>query len=256
MSRQHGDLVAAIVVATTCGVLTLLAPGDSAVRLVVALPLLFVLPGYAVTAALFPKRSLGIPEQVLYSVGLSLAVVMVGGFALHWTPWGLQAESWVIFLFCVTLGASVIARMRRRRGWSVVTTPLNVGLDSRQGLLLGLAALVVVAAVGLSRTPMPPQGIQGYTLLWILPAGDGNPNAVRLGVSSREFTPTEYRLQVLVEGQIAQEWPALQLAPGEEWETAVSVPGNSSNTRTVEATLYRLDAPSVVYRRVTLRRGN
>ena len=256
MSRQPGDLVAAVVVAATCGVLTLLTPGDSAVRLVVALPLVFVLPGYAITAALFLRRSLRIPEQVLCSVGLSLVVVIMGGFALHWTPWGLRAESWAIFLFCVTLGASVIARMRRRRGRPVAATPLNVGLDSRQGLLLGLAALVIAAAVGLARTPMPPQGIQGYTLLWILPASDGNPNAVRLGVSSREFTPTEYRLQVLVDGQIAQEWPALQLAPGEDWETAASVPGNSSNTHTVEAMLYRLDAPNDVYRRVTLRLGN
>lgn len=254
MPRYSGDLVTAVVVAATSGALTLLAPDTLAVRVVAALPLVFVLPGYAITAALFPRRTLGIPEQVLCSVGLSLVVVIMGGFALHWTPWGLQAESWAIFLFCVTLGASVIAGMRWHRGWSVAVTSLNIGLDSRQGLLLGLAALVVVAVVGLARTPMPPRGIQGYTLLWILPAGEGNPNAVRLGISNNEFALTEYSLRVLVDDQIAQEWPAIQLAPGQKWETTAVVPGKSSSV--VEALLYRLDAPNDVYRRVTLRRSN
>ncbi len=256
MSRQPGDLVAAVVAAATCGVLTLLAPGNPAVRLVVALPLVFVLPGYAITAALFPRHSLGIPEQVLCSVGLSLVAVILGGFALNWTPWGLRAESWIALLFCATLGASVVAMLRRRRSWPIAVMPSSVGLEGRQGFLLGLAALVVVAAVGLALTPMPSQGIQGYTLLWILPASDGDPNAVRLGISSMEFTSTHYSLQVMVDGQIAQEWSDIQLAPNEKWESTAAVLGKSSGSRLIEAVLYRLDSPSVVYRRVTLRRGN
>jgi hypothetical protein len=256
MSRQPSDLRAAIVAAIASGALVLLIPANSTVRLVFALPLLLLLPGYALTAALFPRRSIGIPEQVLFSVGLSLSVVVVGGFALHWTPWGLQAGSWAVFLAGVTVGASMLAAVRRRRGLSATTRPLNIGFDSRQGLLLALAAVVIAVAVGLGRTPMPPQGIQGYTQLWILPADNGNPNAIRLGISSKEFTATGYRLQVEMDSQIVEEWPVIQLAPGEQWETTIVLPGDSSSSGVVEAVLYRLDASDVVYRRVTLQHDN
>ncbi len=256
MSRQPGNLVAAIVIAAISGAIILLVPSTLVVRLVAALPLLFLLPGYAITSALFPKRSLGIPEQLLFSVGISIAVVIVGGFALHWTPWGLQAGSWVALLFSVTLVASLVADTRWQRTAPISGMPLNFALDSRQGLLLGLAALVITAAIVLARTPLPPQAIQGYTQLWILPASDKDPGAVRVGISSMEFTPTEYRLQIMVDDQVLQEWPTLQLGPGEDWETSVLLPKNSSHTRIVKALLYRQDDPSVVYRRVLLRQGN
>src|SRR5512147_552860 len=99
MSHRLSNLVVVVVIAAISGAMVLLLPGTQTVRLVAALPLLFFLPGYAITAALFPKRSLGIPEQVLLSVGVSMAVVIVGSFILHWTPWGLQTRSWIGLLF-------------------------------------------------------------------------------------------------------------------------------------------------------------
>ena len=118
---------------------------------------------------------------------------------------------------------------------------------------MGLATVVTLGALSLARTPMPAPDIQGYTLLWIQPSGERIPIAVRLGMSSQELTSTGYRLQVKVGNQIIQEWPAIRLMPGEEWETTILMPVNSSSTAVVEAVLYRLDAPSVIYRRVMLR---
>lgn len=250
MSHRLSNLVVTVVVAAISGAMVLLLPGTQVVRLVAALPLLFFLPGYAITAALFPKRSLGIPEQVLFSLGVSIAVVIAGSFALHWTPWGLQARSWVGLLFCVILVASFLAAKRWQKTGPVSGTPFNFVLDVRQGLLLGLAALVITAAVVLARTPLPPQGIQGYTQLWILPVSNDNPATVRVGISSMEFTPTEYSLRVLLVGEVVQEWPTIQLQPGEKWETNVILPENSIGK--VEAVLYRLDTPNDIYRRVTL----
>lgn len=250
MSHRLSNLVVVVVIAAISGAMVLLLPGTQTVRLVAALPLLFFLPGYAITAALFPKRSLGIPEQVLLSVGVSMAVVIVGSFILHWTPWGLQARSWVGLLFSVILAASLLAAKRWQKTGPVTGTPLNFTLDIRQGLLLGLAALVIAAAVVLARTPLPPQGVQGYTQLWILPASDGNPDTMRVGISSMEFTPTEYSLRVLLDGEVVQEWSTIQLQPGEKWETNAILP--ESSTGKVEAVLYRLDAPNDIYRRVTL----
>jgi Protein of unknown function (DUF1616) len=240
-------------VAAASAGLILLVPIHPALRLVLALPLVLFLPGYAITAALFPKRPFGLPELLLFSVGLSLTATIIGGFVLNWTPWGMQTKSWAILAAGVTVGASLVAAMRQRRAQPVVAAPVKIGLDVRQGLLLGLAAIVAGAAIGLAQTPMPSSGVLGYTLLWLLPAGDGNPQAVRLGMSSQELTPTTYRLQLNVDGQVVREYSPITLVPGDEWEDVVELTSESS---IVEALLYRLEAPEIVYRQVWLRRGN
>jgi hypothetical protein len=140
--------------------------------------------------------------------------------------------------------------------------PLLVGLgQSRTGvrayeaLLISLSALMVVAGLRLARTPTPAQGFQGYTLLWILPADEKADDAVRLGLSSNEFDATSYKLQLEVNDLILREWPAITLRPGQQWETSVVLPAAQTKDERVEALLYRLDAPDVVYRRGLLWRG-
>jgi uncharacterized membrane protein len=201
-----------------------------------------------------PRHSsptLGIPERLLFSVGLSLAIAVLGGLLLNWTPWGLQAESWALLLGGTALSASGLALIRRR-GFVVGPTIVGTGLGFPQILLLGLAALVVVVAVALARTPSSQQGLQGYTMLWILPSGDADQNTVRLGVSSMEFTTVKYRLQVEVKGQIAHSWPVIELEPGEKWEMTIDLPTEQYGSQPVEAVLYHADTPGSVYRQVTL----
>ena len=91
-------------------------------------------------------------------------------------------------------------------------------------------------------------------MLWIQPVGHENKNAVRLGISNLEFIPTKYKLQAMADNQIIQEWSDIQLTPGERWEVTITIPLHSSQISTVEALLYRLDAPDVIYRRATLQR--
>jgi uncharacterized membrane protein len=228
---------------------TLLGLHDAMLQVLIALPLVLVLPGYAISAAIFLKHRLGVPERLLFSVGLSLAVAALGGLALNITPWGLSAGSWAVLLGSVTLGASVVALARRRERLWVSTGHSRVGLRAYEVLLLGLAALVVVVGLRLARTPVPSQGFQGYTFLWILPANENAHDAVRLGVSSNEFAATSYRLQVKVNDAILREWPVIELAPGEQWEATVVLPAAQAQDERVEALLYRSDAPDTVYRR-------
>jgi hypothetical protein len=103
--------------------------------------------------------------------------------------------------------------------------------------------------------PTPPSGVSGYTLLWMVPAGDGNANDFRLGVNSQEFEAATYRLQVNVGGRPLREWPELKLAPGDSWESPIGLPSDRAGAGSVEAVLYRSDDPGTVYRRVELRLG-
>ena len=255
MSGQADErFIKAVAVVSVISALVLLVATSPAIRVAFGLPFALVLPGYAIVAALFPQRALGIPERLVLSIGLSLAVAALGGLLLNWTSWGLRVESWAVLLCATTCLASVIAIKRRRRSPAVTSMPVGIGLSGRQALLLGLAAVVVVAAIGLARTPAPQQSVQGYTLLWMLPSDDGNPNTVRLGVECMELAPTPYRLEVKVDGRIAQEWSSILLKPGAKWENRIVLPAGFGSG-TVEAALYRLDDLQSVYRQVILRLG-
>lgn len=252
MSRKSVDLAVVVVAAVAALLVTLAAVENAAVRTLFALPLVLVLPGYALIAAAFPRRDLGVAERLAFSAGVSLAVAGLGGVVLNWTPAGLQADSWALLLGGVTLGASEVAAYRRRGQPAVAPARAGVGLGGGQWLLFGLAALVIAGAVGVATVGANRQPRSGFTQLWMTPASEDRQDAVYLGVTSLEVTAVRYELQVVIGGAVVREWQPLELAPGERWVTRVELPAPEPGLRTVEAVLYRLDNPESVYRRVQL----
>ncbi|MDQ3811422.1 MAG: DUF1616 domain-containing protein, partial [Chloroflexota bacterium] len=63
----------------------LVAAGLVPVAALVGLPLVLFLPGYAFTSTLLRDEATGFAERLLFSLGLSLAMSMLGGFVLNWT---------------------------------------------------------------------------------------------------------------------------------------------------------------------------
>ncbi len=256
MRRRPSDLILAAIIAGLIVTIILAMPNRPILRVISALPLVLILPGYALTAAFFPARSLDIPEYVLFSLGLSLAVTAVAGLALHMLGLSLQANTWAITLTAITVVACLIGMWRRRR--PVAATPARVPVRPglREALFFGLAIVVIGAALYLTRLPTPPTNVSGYTQLWLIPASDGNPSSLRVGVDSKEFATTSYRLQVTVNGRVVNEWPDLQLAPGGSWQFPIELQANQPAFTLVEAALYRLDDPTTVYRQVRLHMEN
>src|SRR3954451_13240060 len=84
-------------------------------RLVLALLLVVLAPGYSVMLAACPGPSIAGTERLVLSVGVSMALAVLGGLLLNWTPWGLRPESWVVLLSGVTLVAAVVAVARQRQ---------------------------------------------------------------------------------------------------------------------------------------------
>lgn len=249
MNRKPGDLPVVMVLAGAGVVVTLLGVANPLARALFALPLVLVLPGYALLAATFPRRALDGTARLALSVGVSLAVACLGGFLLHWTPAGLRAESWALLLGGVTLGAGAVAL--GRRGPAAPVTRLAGRPGPGQWLLFSLAALVVAGAVGVAVTGARQQRAPGFTQLWMTPANDAaRDDTVYLGVNSFEAVAARYNLQLVVGGDIVREWQALELEPGGRWVVRVELPALEPDIRTVEAVLYRLDDPETVYRRV------
>lgn len=114
MYHESVDLLLVSVLAVTAMVLATLGWTDSSLRVLFALPLVLVLPGYALAEALWPKRMfLTRSERVLFALGLSLLAAIIGGLTLHAGGWGLYPNTWALFLGGLTLVGSMVALLRR-----------------------------------------------------------------------------------------------------------------------------------------------
>ena len=256
------DMLVVIMLTIVAVVLVFIVPSDWLPLRILTLPLAFVLPGYALMCALFRKQTLGNAERLIFSLGLSLSIVILGGLALNLTPFGLQARSWAVFLGVVTLGASAVAILRQRRqGEAAEGWPGFKGMQFtfRQGLLPGLAVLLVGGAFAVSIIGAQLQPRSGFTRLWMLPASGTAKaeDAVSLGLSNKESTPMEYRLTLEINGKVIKEWSAIDLSPNQQWEATLALRQSLSGSSTtapakIEAILYRTSNLKTIYRYVVL----
>ena len=237
-----------VMVLAALGMLTTALPIDHVLaRAAVGAPLALLLPGFALTEACLSRGRLGGLERFVFTVGASLAITILGGVALHLTPWGIQPRAWALLLGSVTIGASVVAlgrsrpddvAPRRARGERNGPAPV-IPLALAGALALGA---VIVATQGARRQP-----VEDFTVLAIAPLA-GEPAAVTISVHNREGTTTGYRLEARQAGAVTRAWPAIDLEPEERWEETVVWPTPPSDP--VEVVLYRAAAPAEPYRRV------
>lgn len=256
MKHKSVDLLLVVGI-TLVAVVAFIVPSGNIPGHILMMVLVLVLPGYASISAIVAKQTLGVSETLVFSLGLSLVITILVGLILHLTPFGLQSDSWIVLLCGITFAASAIAFIRRRGQTAPAIRRLSmgsIGLSLRQVLLLTLALVVLSGAVVISIVGAIRQPFPGFTQLWILPAGGTSPkNAVRLGINNMESTPTDYRLDVSVNGKVVKSWPSISLGLQEKWETTLVLPQvKPANSVEVEALLYRIDASTKLYRHVVL----
>lgn len=244
--RDHGDLRLIVAVALLCAVLALLIPLDG-IALVFAVPLVLILPGYAITAAAFARRKLAWPQFLLFSIALSLAVLILGSLLLNYVG-GIHPLSWALLLVAVVFAACRVAALRRgktgtRPSWP---RPRLRGLEVAM-VLGGVAATVVALAIASST--VPAEDAIGYTQLWVLPQTGTEGREVQVGVRSQEQTSTDFDLRVRI-GTEALVRRSFRLAPGETRLVKLRAPPGSEGTLPVITTLLRHNRPLSVYRRV------
>jgi uncharacterized membrane protein len=251
--RGHLDLERATAVAVVGAVLAIAVPWEL-VRIVVGLPLALFLPGYAISAAVFARAEVNRPQEAMAALALSLAVLALGGLLLTYVPGGIGTASWAVLLLLVVIGACRAAALRRPRGrrgrggrrFGAPKLGNLAAADVAGGVI---AAALVVGALVLALTPLTAGKAAGYTALWMVPGNGEDAGRLLVGVESSEQEPRRYRLEVhsLRLGREVQ----FELAPGGERVASLPLPASGPKER-VEATLYRLDRPGVVYRKVAL----
>jgi len=148
---RYGDLALVTLLALLAGhqILGTTGWGAGPGRILLGFLVVFALPGYALTALLFPTVSvhregrrgtqldasaLRPVEWVVLTVGLSIAVVPTVGFVLNFTTWGITRTSVAAGVVAVVVTASLLAAVRRFRAPSdhQPYTPLVVWV--REGL--------------------------------------------------------------------------------------------------------------------------
>jgi uncharacterized membrane protein len=283
MRLKNFDLLVAILIAALNIAWLRLPDRLLIVSIILALPLVFFLPGYTLTQILFRKRSaggsssspvtrvrvsdqtpgsipgmrpghpIGTPDQIILGLGLSMAIDIVVGFGLNLLPIGLQGLSWTLSLGGLTALFALLAMLVRRK--YVVTgekasRPRITWLDT---FFLMLAALIVANAIWFSIIK-PPEPQVSFTQFWMLPANPASKIcAVSLGIQSFESSSRDYTVVVTVNHQpAATGWPTIMLAPQQKWVQLMSVTPEAQNDLYLEAQLYRTDQPHKMYRNVHL----
>lgn len=159
---------------------TLLAPGDP-VRVLVVLPVLLFLPGYAVLAAVFPWRSGRGPagsytpdtvERIGLSFGVSVALAVLVGLVLSVEQLGFDAAVVLLGLSTVVVGGVLVAAVRRwstseSMGVSLEGVGSALGLNeptwTRRLLNLSVVLALTLAVVVVAATIAVPTAGESYT---------------------------------------------------------------------------------------------
>ena len=227
--------------------LALFAPAAVWLRLVVGLPLVVLLPGYAIVAAFDPEHELGFAERSASSIVLSIVLTIACGMLLAISPLKLSTAGSLLVLGVVTIVGNAIASHRAPRGrLAQPEHPVLEGGARRAFTLpviviaLGLAAalLVVAGTVRSARfTPSSGELVQ----LWMLPDNAHKNGGVEIGVDNRISTTSRFTLQYF-QGSVNGTDTAFTLNPGASrlftrpplLEATVSVPPMEAELRTAD----------------------
>lgn len=237
---------------------------NNVLRIILGLPFVLFFPGYTLLAALFPRGgSLDGVERLVFSFGMSIAVVPLTGLALNVTPWGIRLYPMLISLFIFIVFMSAISWYRGRRLlpeerialtfetklpsisnlWSIQT--------SRSKIVTIVLVLLIIGALGtLGYVISIPKVQDNFTEFYVLNAEGkasnypsmvvlGQSTEVILGIVNQEHEPTIYKIEIHIDGENAGEIGAINLNDGEKWEQIVTFsPNKTGSNQKVEFLLY------------------
>jgi uncharacterized membrane protein len=261
MRRSNLDIFLATLLAALTIALVFLHIKPGGVLVLFGFLLVFILPGYTLSVALFPAYSWSTMERIVFTLGLSLVLPILGGIIFYYLSIPLQGETWVLFLGLVVFATGALAIVRRSR---LAKVPTRRGSDTipvvykfiyptpGQFLIFGLSAVIILGAIIYARGVAATQPATEIVQLWILPGNSTNVPSVEIGVFSNEFAPHKFSLWLERDGYTIQSWPQLVLEPGKKWQVTVPLDTNLPGTGPLEVYLYLQGQPNLPYRHVML----
>lgn len=231
--RRDLDLVVTVLAAILCAVWTAVPW----LRIAAGLPLVLVLPGYALSTLIVPDgpRARGKISPALWrsmwTAGLSLAVAVLGGLLLNLTPAGLTRVTWTLSIAGLTVLAAAVSGWRRRRSGARLWRFSRPAPATRLAACYALAAVAIAGgAICLAAASAGWQHHPGFAQLWLVP-GRGTAAGARatLGVRSGYAGARMFHV-VLRNGSGAVVTWDFSLGAGQTWQQTISAPAGQRLT--------------------------
>lgn len=266
-------------VVLTCAFILLPPLSDSAMRTVLGLPMVLFLPGYALIAALFPKKDdLDGIERVALSFGLSIAVVPLIGLGLNYTPWGIRLIPILFSLSFFTVSMCAVAVIRRRtihEGEEFSVPFMSTYLSAREELTkkpdnqldrilsIILVLSILASVVTLAYVVVTPKEGEKFTEFYILGMdgmADGYPTNFTLGQSgnvvvgvvNHEYDVKNYSIGLFLNNgssSVVFDHLSVMLDHNETWEQELMfTPESVGEDMKLQFLLYMNENTTVPYR--------
>jgi uncharacterized membrane protein len=259
------DLLIALVL-TTVATVTVLTESPPVARVPLGLLLVLVLPGFALTAALFPSND-G-PDAVAraaLSVALSLATIPFVALAIDRSPWRIERVSVTIGLALITTIALIAALILRARllpderyapqiELPAIPSIRNLTRDQK---VIGATLLIAVGLfiyggfdaartriTGSHTTEFALYNSEGKAEFYPRDVSPGDVAEVQLAVTNHEGRRIQYHVVVSGAGKAIQTIPDFALRDGQSWQGAVRFTVTQADSAVVQFELYRQDLPA------------
>ena len=238
-------------------------------RSILGFLLIIFMSGYALMAALFPRRGdLDTPERLALSFGLSITVTSLIGLALNYTPLGIRLTPILLLLSVFTLIMILMGLKRRSEVDAADRFSVNFSLkpyldrfrgESRGSQVLSavLILLVVVTVSATVYTLMKPHQGPNYTEFYILGTTGkvmshpdnltvGETARVTVGMVNHEHRNMTYLFVVKSNNRTVTQ-RNVTLAEGAKLEFPYYITGEYEGKKEVKFFLYRLPDDKVPY---------
>ncbi len=260
MRNKNLDILLAVFLAVLTVALFFLRVNIGSILVLLGFLLVFILPGYTISVALFPEILWSNMERIVFTLGLSFVSSILGGIFLYYVSVPLRGDTWSLFLGLMVLSTGIIGIYRRsrlskfptrRRGSDTIPVVYKFVYPPPFHIFMyGLSAIIILGAIVYSRKIAETQPATEIVQLWILPGDLIDIPSVEIGVMSNEFAPYEFSLWLERDGYVIQSWPQLALEPGKEWRVTVQLDENLPGTGPLDVYLYLKDQPDLPYRHV------
>ncbi|MFI5025416.1 MAG: hypothetical protein ACHQCI_01515, partial [Solirubrobacterales bacterium] len=226
----------------------MLLPVGGHVRNIALVPLVLVLPGYAISVAMFGPGAVSRGERFVYTLALSVATAALGG--LLWQLFfGLGRLAWAFLMVATVL---VAARVARRRRLPRLSRPsrrsFRLGLPTALAMLASLV-LAVVAVDTAVKGLHDQRAEANFSSLWVVPEGPSG-DSVEIGVWNHQGDVHTYLLSVERGGAALWRWEG-RLGSQKRAQVALD-PTQIAGSGELRVSLYR---DGVLYRRTELETG-
>jgi len=243
-------------------------------RTILGIPMVLFIPGYALIAALFPKKNdLDGIERLALSFGLSIAVVPLIGLGLNFTPFGIRLIPVLLSLCIYTIILIFTAAYRRdklppderftvpfHRFYEIIQEEFNTPKSRTDRILTGILIFSIALAIGMLYFVITTPKIgERFTEFYILgPEGkaenyptilrNNSPAVILVGVVNHEYVTVNYTVRVVLDKEILTDtW--FSSSHNQTWEKNLTfVPDREGTDMKLEFLLYKEDNFTSAYR--------